>query len=84
MSMSVPVRTRPVWFVVTPRQGIETAVDAAQYVDIGQLAGTPDMRLVRQGAGVWVFQWTPPLGVRRFHLGVPQSAVPAFAVGGPV
>ena len=81
--MSVPVATRSVWFVVTPRQGIELASVAAQYADIGQLAGTPNVQLVLRAAGVWVFRWTPAAGVKRFHLGVPRSVVPAFTVAGP-
>ena len=81
--MTVPASTRSVWFVITPSQGIETAAAAAQYADIGQLAGAPNVRLVLQAAGVWVFRWTPPAGVRRFHLGAPQSTLPAYTVGGP-
>ena len=79
----VPAATRSVWFVITPSQGIELASAAAQYADIGQLAGAPNVRLVLHAAGVWLFRWTPPVGVRRFHLGAPQSTLPAYTVGGP-
>lgn len=56
----IPVRTRPVWVVLTASQGIETApVDSTDAL-VQELAGPLGATLVDHGAGVWVFRWVPP------------------------
>jgi hypothetical protein len=85
-----PVRTRDVYFVVVPYQGIETVPVDRTLGLIGRLAGPMHASLLQHGDGVWVFRWIPPPGTRQVALNATRSpeSVPAWAaqsaVGQPV
>ena len=78
-----PVRTRAVWFVVAPAQGIE--VEPAHSADemLGDLSGSLGASLIYSGSGVWLFRWTPPRATRSVSFSALASDVPAWSVSGP-
>ena len=63
MRAPFPVKRRDVWFVITPRQGIETLSTAGSMELMGKLATTLHAKLIAHKNGVWAFRWRPPAGV---------------------
>lgn len=80
----VPVRARRIWFIITPRQGVETILPSAAYADIAQLNGMSHVKMVSDADGVWAFEWTPPKGVKNLLLHPKSTEVPAYTVAGQV
>jgi hypothetical protein len=78
---SVPLDGKPVWFVIAPTVGIETAPVASQYAIVADLAGPLHARpLVVGRHGIWAYVYTPPPGQTSLQLpGVPTS-VPAWVL----
>ncbi|HUC36667.1 MAG TPA: hypothetical protein VMR97_06045 [Acidimicrobiales bacterium] len=76
---SVRLAGQPVWFVITPAIGVETAPVASEYALVAELAADPlQARPVAIGHGVWSYEYTPPAGQSHFDLpGIPTS-VPAW------
>jgi len=55
----VPVTAKPVYFVATPAQGIETkplTEELNELASIVHLGG----HLIASGGGAWIFKWNPP------------------------
>ena len=74
---ALPVHDGQVWFVVTPRAGIETLSTASSDALVSELAGPLHATLVAHANGVWAFRWHPPAGVHTVK--VPSgSRIPAW------
>ncbi len=58
----IPLSGGTTWFVVVPREGIETAARATSMAFIRELAGPLHAVLVAHAHGVWAFRWRPPPG----------------------
>jgi uncharacterized membrane protein len=81
--MVAPVRTKHVWIVIAPKQGIEASRIFGFYDDIYKFEHNPQMRLVTNASGIVAFEWTPPPGTRSLKLRADKaSAVPAWALRG--
>ncbi len=80
---SFPVRTRTIWFVMSPRQGVELyPADVAQAA-LGRIAALPGNSLVTSSSDVWVFRWDPPPTMTRFPLYAGSAApIPGWTVPG--
>ncbi len=81
-SKPIPLKAKQVWFVLAPRVGIETVSVVQSDAVIFQLARLSNSALVAEGAGVWVFRWTPPRQKRYLSLAPPPSKVPAWTATG--
>lgn len=74
-----PVSTRPVWVVITPYAGIETAQVPTQLAALGRLSRLAGAHLILHGHGVWVFRWSPAKDIRYFAVPAPSAgSVPAW------
>ncbi len=74
----VPVTAKPVYFVVTPAQGIETKPltdELAELASVAHMGG----RLVASGGGAWVLKWSPPPRTKVANLSQ-CTAQPAWAL----
>ena len=80
---AIPVRTRTVWVVVAPAQGIESEPVAAADALVTELAGPLHADLVAARAGVWAFRWTPAPSVTSLVVPPVPVTVPAWATPGP-
>lgn len=78
----VPLRGRPVYFVLSPRQGIEMPVQETDAV-LKQVVSSLRARLVYYAAGIWEFRWQPPRGQNSVVLQARGGSVPAWALAGP-
>lgn len=58
----IPLKTRTVWLVVTPHQGIKT-VPAKVELSILDEVRSEGAHLVLASHGVWAYQWSPPNGI---------------------
>ena len=58
----IPLSSGTTWFVIVPREGIETAPAACSKAFIRRLAGPLHAVLVAHANGVWAFRWRPPPG----------------------
>ncbi len=65
---SVPVRSHTVEFVLSYSQGLETTPKATTEAAIGQIEHRLHARHTVSAAGIEVFVWHPPAGVRRLTL----------------
>jgi hypothetical protein len=65
---TVPVESRPVYFVVAPNEGIEVATVASQEALLTELANDLHAELVLSGGGVWIWRWDPPAGTKSVNL----------------
>ena len=82
-SMVAPVRTKHVWIVVAPKQGIEPSRVFGFYDDIYKFEHNPRMRLVTNASGIVAFEWTPTSGTHSLKIHADKvSAVPAWALRG--
>jgi len=75
-----PVRLHggPVWFVIAPDLGVETAPSGSEYALVAELAGPLRARPVVVGDGIWSYVYIPPAKQTRFRLpGVPR-VLPAW------
>jgi hypothetical protein len=78
---ALPVHGGQVWFVVTPRAGIETLSVANSDALVSELAGPLHATLIAHANGVWAFRWHPPAGVHTVK--VPSgSTIPAWVEPG--
>jgi Predicted membrane protein (DUF2079) len=76
---NIPVTSDPVYFIVTPYQGIEQATVSFQLGLLWFIAGTLHAQLVAHGGGVWAFRWDPPAGLHRITLSA-SPTVPGWAM----
>ena len=53
--INVPIKTQKLWVVIAPRQGIETQSVASADLTITELSALPNVSLIREKAGVWLF-----------------------------
>lgn len=72
----VPIQTRTVWLIFTPRVGIEFAQPGPSYADIQQVAELPGAKMVMAGDGVWAFRWTVPVGTKTLELNPDGTGTP--------
>jgi hypothetical protein len=72
----LPVRTRPMYFVLSTSQGIAYASQETEGI-IAQLSGMGAQLLIRE-AGIFVFRWNPPPGDRSLLLSGAEGGVPAW------
>ncbi len=81
---TVPVRTRQVWFVLAPYEGIQPQSVAEANQDIDRISALPGVRLRTHRNGVWAFSWTAAgHSARRLTIGAPVARrVPAWALAG--
>jgi hypothetical protein len=66
---TIPVRSRVVWFVMSPAQGIEVVPTAVMERALGDVVALPGARLVTASQGVYVLRWQVPSGQRSVTLG---------------
>ncbi len=78
-----PVRTSPVWVIVAPSQGTETAAVDVSDAFIAELAGPLHAEPVVQGSGVWAFRWVPPSGTRTLTVPTAVPTIAGWTVTGP-
>lgn len=64
---SIPIETRSVWFIITPRQGIETVGSNLEFAMIRQVESS-GAKVVVSDRGVWTFQWSPPSSVHSLRV----------------
>ncbi|MHB8262299.1 MAG: hypothetical protein ACYDGY_00905 [Acidimicrobiales bacterium] len=77
-----PVKTVPVYFVVTAAQGIELQSGANARASIGYLADDLHAQLILHGHGIWVFRWQPPVGTSTVSFPSNTPSVPAWTLPG--
>jgi hypothetical protein len=56
-----PVKSPDVWFVITPRLGIELQSVESAYAMISEIANLKGITLENHANGVWAFQWHRPV-----------------------
>jgi hypothetical protein len=79
----VPVRSRTVWFVLSPTQGLQVATQAETFEAIDTIVHLPGVQAVEiDDNDVWVYRWHPPAGTRSVALGEPGSPYPIWMVPG--
>ncbi|HTX00194.1 MAG TPA: DUF2079 domain-containing protein [Acidimicrobiales bacterium] len=79
----VPIRSRTVWFVLSPTQGLQVATHAETYEAIDRIVHLPGVQTIEAGDNdIWVYRWHPPAGVRSLSLGEPGAAFPIWMVPG--
>lgn len=81
--LTVPIRAKLVFFVVTPSQGIEEPVQNSESL-LAQIATIPGSQLLEHRAGVWVFSWSPPASVKSVKLQGPEETIPAWTLDSKV
>jgi hypothetical protein len=75
---SIAVGHDPIWFVVAPNVGIETAPEASELALVAALSGPLHARSVVVGHGVWGFEYIPKAGQHALALpGIPTD-LPAW------
>jgi hypothetical protein len=81
---TVPVRTRQVWFVLAPYEGIQPQSVADANQDIRRISALAGVRLVTHRDGVWAFRLTAARGnARRLTVGSAAGGrMPAWAITG--
>jgi hypothetical protein len=60
--ISIPIRSKRIWFVITPNLGIETQPSAHAFKLLSRLVSLPGMQLLRQKEGVFALSWQVPHG----------------------
>lgn len=78
-----PVKTRPIFLIIAPQQGIEVSSVHQSLGALKDLAGPLHAQLIFSRSGVWLWRWTPPPGVHQLDLTPQGSAVPAWALNSP-
>ena len=78
-----PVEGRSVWFVITPRVGIELMPQARADAVLGELGGPLHAQVVMDRDGVWVLRWPRPRGVHVLVLRPSVDRVLAWTSPGP-
>jgi hypothetical protein len=77
---SIPVRSRHIWFIDTPQQGIERQSVTESLAQLTELVGPLHGHLVASGGGAWVVEVTPPRGTRTITFPANCTTVPAWAL----
>jgi hypothetical protein len=77
---SVPVRSRHIWFIDTPQQGIELQSVTQSLAQLSVLVGRLHGHLVASGGGAWVVEVTAPQGTRAITFPSNCATVPAWAL----
>lgn len=67
-SQQFPVRARDIFFVLVPRQGIESVSPTAAMAVVTALKQKLHAKEVAAQAGVYAFEWRPPRGVKGIAL----------------
>jgi hypothetical protein len=75
---SIALGRQPVWFVVAPEVGIETAPPASELALVADLAGPLHARPVAIGSGIWGYEYTPRKGQHRIELPGLPTVLPAW------
>ena len=78
---TVAVGGRPVWFVLSSLEGIETASPAETMEALDTVESLPGARLVSTADGISVVRWNPPVGTRVLELAAPGAHLPASTAG---
>jgi hypothetical protein len=73
------IHSRTVWFVIAPKNGIQTESTTGAESQIGQIANLPNVRLVSDSDGVYAFEWRPGSG-RKFVSFKNVISVPAWTL----
>ncbi len=82
-SMTVPVHSRTIWIIVTPKQGVEPNGAHGFYSEMQRFAANPRIKLVAAADGVWAYKFTPAIGQRRFRISFQaKTAQPAWTLTG--
>jgi hypothetical protein len=76
---SFPIRSRTVWFVMSPGSGIETETTIEAESQIGQIAVQLHARLIIDSNGIFVFKWRPRPHQRSVHF-TNVISVPAWSL----
>lgn len=79
---TIPLHGSPVWVVVAPSQGIETAPVAVSDALVAELAGPLHAQLVAHRAGVWAFRWVPPPGTHQLVVPARAPTIGAWSAAG--
>ena len=69
---SIPVESTPIYFIVSPYQGIEVSSPAEELARIIYLENHLHAHLIADRGSIWAFRWTPPKNVH--VLSVPDTA----------
>lgn len=84
----IPVKSKSVYFIVSPYNGIDISPVSEELSRIAFLASQPNMQLVTDKGYIWAFKWVPPPGVHSITIGGNATTLPAWAmesaVGNPV
>jgi hypothetical protein len=78
----VPIRTRDVYVVLAPAEGIESLPETAAWSVAARLASTPRARLVVAENGVWAFDWHPGPHQQQLVFPAQSEVIPGWAVAG--
>jgi hypothetical protein len=82
-SMTVPVHSRTIWIIVTPKEGIEPNGVHGFYSEMQQFSRNPRIHLVTASHGVWAYRFTPAAGQRQFKIRFKaQTSQPAWVLAG--
>jgi hypothetical protein len=78
----IPIRSRKVWFIFAPRQGIEVMPVVDADAGIAALTDRRSARLMVHSNGIWAFELTLPKGTRELSLDAqPTKPAPWLTVG---
>ena len=80
---SVSITNHRVLFVVSPYQGIEAASVDVELARIWNIANLPGISLLKQGGGIWAFNWKSPKVSASLNLNKPPKLFPAWALRHP-
>lgn len=81
-SQVIPLQARDTWWIIAPRAGVEPDPALDESALIAELAGPLHAKLVMQGQGVWVFQWSPPSGRRALTVPRLPTSIPGWLYAG--
>jgi hypothetical protein len=74
---------RKVWFILAPYQGIETLDPVDTLAAVKELTRHPGVHELSHLDGIWLFEWSPPRGVKRLSFDVTNAeSTPAWALPG--
>jgi hypothetical protein len=74
--------TRPLYAIVTPYDGLQTASVNTQLAAIAMFGDKLQAEVLSAEEGVWAFRWTPPAGRRSLTLPDDATRLPAWTVPG--
>lgn len=80
---SFPLRSKDVYVILAPGQGIESLPLPSVWDAIASLSAMRNVTTVADQNGVWAFRWHPDASQRSFTISAESAQIPAWAIAAP-